>query len=335
LFESLEEKVQLPYESSGIPLHGEILIAYTDICAMDEEPELFLRQCEAMLQDLAKQPKRSTCVSFRLDAGTGLENLKLLGEFKESLTNGHLYLHFQPKIGIQDRTINSGESLIRWEHPEFGNIPPDRFIPSVENSTLIILLTDWAIDKALLQMVQWREDGLEIPMAVNVSIRNLIQPDFADRVMRALDRYQVEGKFLELEITESAIMQDIESSIQKLKALSMMNIDISIDDFGTGFSSLNYLRMIPAGKIKIDQSFIKNIVREEDTRRIVETAVELAHGLGKLVVAEGVEDRVTFDLLGEIGCDEAQGFFLSRPLPARQFFELYRNWKAGSFYLGK
>lgn len=334
LARSLEEKVQLPYESNGISLHGEILIACTDIVGMKEEPELFLRQCEAALQDLAKQAQRSTCLSFRLDGETGMENLKLLGELKESLGLGHLRLHFQPKVGIQARIITSGEALIRWEHPRLGDIPPGRFIPSVENSTLIIQVTDWVIDSALSQMVRWREDGFEIPLAVNVSMRNLIQPDFADKVMRSLDLYKVEGRFLELEITESAIMQDVESSIEKLKILTRMHINISIDDFGTGFSSLSYLRKIPAGKIKIDQTFIKDMVREEETRQIVETSVNLAHGLGKLVVAEGVEDKETFDLLGEIGCDEAQGYFISRPLPARQFFDLNRNWTADSFHQG-
>ncbi len=330
---SLEEKIQLPYESNGIPLHGEILIACTDITA-EEGSELFLRRCEAALQDLAKQPQRSTSLSFRLDGETGMENLKLLGELKESLGLGHLRLHFQPKVNIRTRTITSAEALIRWEHPGLGNISPGRFIPSVENSTLIIQVTDWVIDNALSQMVRWREDGLEIPVAVNVSMRNLVQPDFSDKVMRSLDLYQIEGKFLELEITESAIMQDIAGSIEKLKVLTRMHINISIDDFGTGFSSLSYLRRIPAGKIKIDQSFIKNMLREEETRQIVETSINLAHGLGKLVVAEGVEDRETFDLLGEIGCDEAQGFFISRPMPALQFFDLNKSWTTDSLNTG-
>lgn len=331
LLESLSEKVQLPYESDGIPLHGEILIACSDIAAM-EEPELFLRQCEATLPDLAKRPQRSTCLSFNLNAKTGMENLKLLGELRESLVLGHLHLHFQPKVDIQARTVTGGEALIRWEHPGLGDISPGNFIPSVENSTLIIQLTDWVIDNALSQMVRWREDGSEIPVAVNISMRNLIQPDFADKIIRSLDFHKVEGRFLELEITESAMMQDIENTIEKLKILAMMHVNISIDDFGTGFSSLSYFTKIPACKIKIDQSFIKDMVREKETRQIVETSVSLAHGLGKLVVAEGVEDRETFDLLGEIGCDEAQGFFISHPLPARQFLDLNKNWAVGGFH---
>jgi len=187
-------------------------------------------------------------------------------------------------------------------------------------------MTDWVIDNALSQIKEWRAKGLEIPIAVNVSTRNLLNPDFAEIVLNHLERNKVDARYLELEITEGIMMFDFENSIRKLETLSGKGLRITIDDFGTGFSSLSYLSRIPADQIKIDQSFIRKISTDEKAEQIVDTAIRLAHNLGQLVVAEGVEDRETLDILERMDCDEVQGFFISRPLPAAEFFEWCNNW---------
>jgi len=313
------------YELEGVQLHCEIVITCTDISSMEETPDLFLRQCEADLIDAANKPSKLSCPVVKFNSDAGRENLKLLGDLRDALEQGHMNLHYQPKVTIKSWKISGAEALIRWEHPQLGNIPPGRFIPSIEKSTLIDLMTDWVIDHTLSQINEWHAEGLHIPISVNVSTRNLLQPDFAERVLNHLAHHKVKAQFFEMEITERIMMFDFVNTIRKLDILSRKGIRISIDDFGTGFSSLGYLSRIPAGQIKIDHSFIRNISADERTKQIVDTAIRLAHNLGQLVVAEGVEDRETLDILEKMDCDEVQGFFISHPLPAAEFFEWCRN----------
>lgn len=326
LLQALATRVQhQTYELEGVQLHCEIVITCTDISSMEETPDLFLRQCEADLVDAANKPGKLTCPVMKFNTDAGRENLKLLGDLRDSLEQGHMHLHFQPIMDIRSWIISGAEALIRWEHPKLGSIPPGRFIPSVEKSTLIDVLTDWLIDNVLSQLAEWHIQGLDIPLAVNVSTRNLLNPDFAEKILNHLERHKVNARYLEIEITERIMMFDFVNTIRKLDILSGKGIRISIDDFGTGFSSLGYLSRIPAGQIKIDHSFIRNISADERTKQIVDTAIRLAHNLGQLVVAEGVEDRETLDILEKMDCDEVQGFFISHPLPAAEFFEWCRN----------
>ncbi len=328
LLESLATKVQIPpYELEGIQLHCEIVITCTNITSLEGSPELYLRQCEADLIDGANKPRKLSCPVLEFDTEAGRENLKILGDLRNSLEQGHLKLHFQPKINIKSWEIAGAEALIRWEHPQLGNVPPGRFIPSVEKSTLIDLMTDWVIDNTLSQIKEWGAKGLNIPIAVNVSMRNLLHPDFAEKVLNHLEHNKIDARYLELEITEGIMMFDFENSIRKLETLSFKGLRITIDDFGTGFSSLSYLRRIPADQIKIDQSFIRKMSTDERTKHIVDTSIRLAHNLGQLVVAEGVEDRETLDILERMDCDEVQGYYLSRPLPAAEFFDWCNNWQ--------
>ncbi len=327
LLQTLAERVQYQtYELEGVQLHCEIVITCTDISSMEETPDLFLRQCEADLIDAANKPSKLSCPVVKFNSDAGRENLKLLGDLRDALEQGHMNLHYQPKVTIKSWKISGAEALIRWEHPQLGNIPPGRFIPSIEKSTLIDLMTDWVIDHTLSQINEWHAEGLHIPISVNVSTRNLLQPDFAERVLNHLAHHKVKAQFFEMEITERIMMFDFVNTIRKLDILSRKGIRISIDDFGTGFSSLGYLSRIPAGQIKIDHSFIRNISADERTKQIVDTAIRLAHNLGQLVVAEGVEDRETLDILEKMDCDEVQGFFISHPLPAEEFLDWCRNW---------
>jgi EAL domain-containing protein (putative c-di-GMP-specific phosphodiesterase class I) len=217
------------------------------------------------------------------------------------------------------------EALIRWNHPVRGPLPPEAFMPRVEQSTLVQVITEFALEQAIAQMALWRQDGIEIPVAVNISTRNLLQPRFAEQVAGLLDHYQFSGESLELEITEGALMMDMERTIEELLRMTELNIIISIDDFGTGYSSLQYLHRLPISLIKIDQSFVRRLPDDKGAVSIVRAAVILAHQMGIKVIAEGVESPAIYRFLKEIGCDLAQGFLLSRPLPPEAFAAWYHQ----------
>jgi diguanylate cyclase len=207
---------------------------------------------------------------------------------------------------------------MRWHHPSRGSVPLEKFIARAETSTLIDLLTTTAISQALSQWVRWQQQNIQLVVAVNISPRNLLQPGFTDMVLEQLDRYGVDGSALELEITERALMVDAQRTIRKLAYLADARISISVDDFGTGYSSLQYLNALPISSIKLDQAFIRNLPHDGRIARIVEAIVGLAHNLDIKVVAEGVAGQAAFDFLGGIGCDMAQGYHISPPLPVAE-----------------
>ena len=208
-----------------------------------------------------------------------------------------------------------------------GNIPPALFIPRAERSTLIDRLTEFALDQSLRQVVAWRKKGMHLKVAVNISARNLSQPSFVYQVMRLLDKHQLDGSHLELELTENSLMHNVQKAIDILGKLARQGIALSIDDFGTGYSSLQYLQKLPVSVIKIDQSFVRNLARDAGAIHIVETAVNLAHRMDMTVVAEGVEDRSSLQMLRDIGCDMAQGFYIARPRCAAEFTQWHSACK--------
>lgn len=314
-----------PYYYKEISIHGDIRIGYARLSEIKEDAANYLRKSEIALR-MASQKSQSWMVfTPEQDTNTVKENLELLGELKGALGNGQLALHYQPKILMPSGVIHGVEALMRWKHPTLGNIPPGKFIPRAEQSTLIDSLTEWAIDQALSQQVQWAKMGIHLTVAVNISSRNLMLPCFVDTVLHLLNYHQVKGELLELEVTEGAFMLDIESTIVKLKKLSNVNIIISIDDFGTGYSSLQYLNELPVSVIKIDQTFIRTLSANKGSNHIVEAAVNLAHSLQMKVVAEGVEDKETYRYLHDIGCDISQGYYIKRPIPVVEFTEWYKE----------
>jgi EAL domain-containing protein (putative c-di-GMP-specific phosphodiesterase class I) len=224
------------------------------------------------------------------------------------------------------------EALMRWNHPERGNIPPGIFIPRAEQSTLINLITEFALEQAMKQIVKWRQHDIHLPIAVNISPRNLLQPGFSDLILQLLQRYDVSGHMLELEVTEGALMTDIARTISELSRLANAKITISIDDFGTGYSSLQYLHQLPISLIKIDQSFVRRLPDDKGAVHIVEAAVTLAHKMGMKTIAEGVEEQSAYKLLADLGCDIAQGFMISRPLPAAEFEKWLAQYKGNVLY---
>ena len=231
-------------------------------------------------------------------------------------TQTGLSLHYQPKIDGRSGQVTGAEALLRWQHPERGNISPVEFIPIAERFGLIGRLGQWVTDETCRQIKEWMGMGLRMRVAINLSVHQLRQVDLAERVQESLQKYGVPPELITFEVTESAAMEDPQASLRIFEKLSQINVSLSIDDFGTGYSSLSYLRKLPARQLKIYRSFVQDLEREEDARSIVKAVIKLSHALGLEVVAEGVETQGQQDILRELGCDQLQGFLYAKPMSA-------------------
>jgi diguanylate cyclase (GGDEF)-like protein/PAS domain S-box-containing protein len=248
-----------------------------------------------------------------------LERLNLENELHRAIERNEFLLYYQPKLDAKSRKVVGIEALIRWKHPDKGMISPAEFIPLAEESGMIVRIGEWVLNAACRQNRAWRAAGLpSFSISVNLSNRQFGHEDLIETVTRALKDVEMDPSHLELEITESTIMQNPEKSIATLRQFKEMGIRISIDDFGTGYSSLNYLRRIPFDSLKIDRSFVMNINTSPDDAAIVRAIIAMAHSLKLRVIAEGVEKEEQFAFLRELGCDEVQGYFFSKPLPAEE-----------------
>lgn len=243
------------------------------------------------------------------------DRLILMHELRDAINNDELVLHFQPKIDIKQHKHIGYEALLRWEHPQRGLVPPDEFIPYAEITDLIHPMTLWVIEKSVAQSAKWFNQGLVSNISINISAHNLLDDNLPNRLALLLNNYDVEASSIELEITESAFMTEPDKALKNLSYLHKLGVLISIDDFGTGYSSLSYLRQMPIHKLKIDKTFVLNMDSNDGDLIIVESTINLAHNLGHKVVAEGVENNGVLALLDGLGCDEAQGYFISRPQP--------------------
>jgi EAL domain-containing protein (putative c-di-GMP-specific phosphodiesterase class I) len=233
-------------------------------------------------------------------------------------------LHFQPKAELATGRIVGVEALARWEHPRLGMIAPAEFVPIAEQTGLITPLTSHVLDRALGQLREWRDEGRELTVAVNLSARTFLDAQLAVEIPRLLAKWEVDAPRLELEITESMLMLDPGRAQATLERLSRIGLKLSVDDFGTGYSSLSNLKRLPVDVIKIDKSFVMDMAIDASDAAIVRSTIDLAHNLGLRVVAEGVESHGAWLSLRELGCDLAQGFYVSRPLPAEDIGRLLR-----------
>ncbi len=247
------------------------------------------------------------------------EQLALTVEMRSAMEHDEFVLYYQPKIHLGSGLMTRAEVLIRWNHPKRGLLAPAAFIPIAERTGLIKPLTDWIIDRMLKQCRQWHDAGAPVHVAVNISPKSLQEQVLPVKFQAALDKWNIDPRFVKVEITESSIMADPAHALAITSMLQSMGIRISLDDFGTGFSSLTNLRQLPIDELKIDKSFVMGMTASEADTTIVRTMVDLAHNLGKQVCAEGVEDELTWRRLGEMGCDLAQGYWISKPLPAEDF----------------
>lgn len=253
--------------------------------------------------------------------------LSLMSELRSALTNGQMELHFQPQIEISSKRVKSLECLVRWQHPEHGFIFPDEFIPLAEQTGNIRYLTRWAIEEALKQYKLLKENGFDIHMAVNMSAVDLVDSKLVAYVQEALDKYEVAPKSLMLEVTESAIMSDPEKAIAALAKLKQMGIQLSIDDFGTGYSSMEQLKRTPVNELKIDKSFVLELTGNTEDVIIVKSITDLAHNLGLTVVAEGVENIESLDVLAEMGVETAQGYYINKAMHSDDFLPWLVNYE--------
>jgi EAL domain-containing protein (putative c-di-GMP-specific phosphodiesterase class I) len=246
------------------------------------------------------------------------KRLALLGELRRALENKELVLFYQPKADIRTGQVTGVEALVRWQHPEHGLTFPDEFIPLAEHTGLIRPLTLYVLNEALKQCYEWKQQGIELSVAVNLSVRNLLDMELANDIERLLETWSVDPSMLKLEITENTIMVDPPRALEVLTRLRDIGAGLSIDDFGTGYSSLSYLKRLPVDEIKIDRSFVMNMPSSENDQQIVRSTVDLGRNLGLKVVAEGVETKDIWRDLATLGCDVAQGYYLTRPIPPEE-----------------
>ncbi|MEK6575964.1 MAG: GGDEF domain-containing response regulator [Nitrospirota bacterium] len=241
--------------------------------------------------------------------------LTLIGELRNAIESDQLFLVYQPKVDLKTNRIIGVEALVRWQHPRLGVVPPDQFISSAEKTGMIRQLTLWVLGEVLKQSRSWHQEGIEMNISVNLSVRSLQAPRLTEQIAGLLSTWGVAPERLRLEITESLIMFDPARALEVLSSLRKEGIRFSIDDFGTGYSSLGYLKRLPVDEIKIDKSFVINMAEDENSAIIVRSVIELAHNLGLQVVAEGVENKEVMDRLTSLDCDSAQGYFIGRPSP--------------------
>ncbi len=250
---------------------------------------------------------------------SSIRRLALLGELRGAIQADDLVLHYQPSLDLVSGEVHSAEALVRWQHAEHGLMPPAEFIELAEVSGLIQPMTRWIIETALAQIRDWSERGLQIQLSVNLSVRNLYDRDLVPWLDRLLVDRGIDASMLKLEVTESELMDDPLLALEVLGKLRSLGLATSIDDFGTGYSSLAYLKHLPIDELKIDRSFVDTMVTDPSDLTIVRSTIDLSHNLGLEVVAEGVEDGDTLRLLADLGCDRAQGYYVSRPVCAAEF----------------
>lgn len=298
---------------AGFPEHG-------------HDAESLLSRAEVAMY-AAKQRGNEAVVYDTVIDKTSQESLSLLGELRRAIDQNEFRLHVQPKTILGTAEVVGVEALVRWQHPKKGLIQPDDFIPFAEKTGFIRTLTRWMLEQAASLCSEWEEHGIHLKISVNLSTRDLLDQDLPTKFMEILRQHQVASSSFCMEITESAIMDDPVRALQTLERLYAMGIQLSIDDFGTGYSSLAYLKRLPVHELKIDKSFVMNMEHDVDDATIVRSTVDLGHNMGLRVVAEGIESRATLQLLARMGCDQGQGYYISRPMPSEQFLQWHKHWQ--------
>ncbi len=327
-----------PVLVEGHELHTSPSIGISLYPADGEDVETIMRNADTAMYH-AKSAGRNNYQFYAEEMNrAATERLTLEGRLRQAEARGEFSLHFQPQFSVRDQVPTGVEALLRWSTPDEGGISPARFIPIAEETGLVVSIGAWVLREACRQMKAWLDAGLHpLRMAINLSARQLRQKDFPATVAKALVESGMPAHLLELEITESAVMEQPREAIKLLTELRQMGVTLAIDDFGTGYSSLAYLKLFPIDHLKIDRSFVADIEHDLNDRSIAFGTIALAHSLGLNVIAEGVETEDQLELLSSNGCDEIQGYLFSRPLPAEQAFEFLRQRQAmgsGGLHLG-
>ncbi|WP_158884239.1 EAL domain-containing protein [Rhodanobacter sp. L36] len=279
--------------------------------------EELLRRADIAMYDAKQSHLRMQIYQPGRDA-MHLYRLSLVNDLRRAIPNGELELYYQPKLNLLTRRVDHVEALVRWNHPQHGLIPPMEFVPLAEYSGIIRMLTDWVMHEVIRQCAAWSDQDLEIGVALNLSAMDLSCGELPEVLNGYLAKYAVDPSRLILEVTETAVMRDAVYALEVLNRLRDCGVQLAIDDFGTGYSSLSHLKRLPVNELKIDKSFVLSMAEDSDDAVIVRSTIELAHNMGLKVVAEGVEDTRTLDMLHGYHCDVAQGFLISRPLPEKE-----------------
>ena len=313
LLKALEE----PFDIDGQVLEVTASIGIALYPRHGEDGSTLLRRADIAMYTAKRGGLGSAIYNYEDAVGDDAPHrLLVTAELRQAVENHELALLYQPIVDLASGRAIQAEGLLRWRHPNRGLVTPDHFMPAVERSGLMRPVFAFALSSALTQCSVWRSQGLDVHVAVNLSVRNLLDPGLADVVSDAVERSGISPSSLGLEITESMLMVDPERSLKSLVRLRDMGISLSIDDFGTGYSSLAYLQRLPVYAVKIDRSFIRDMNAAVSSRAIIEATVDVAHRLGLKVVAEGVETEQAYNELRAIGCDAAQGYLIARPLSA-------------------
>ena len=325
----LRTTLEEPFTIHGLALQMEASIGIALFPEHGGDVQSLLQRADVAMY-VAKEHPTGCEVYTRERDGYSPDRLTLLTDLRRAIDRGELRLHYQPKADLRTGEIHGVEALVRWAHPDRGLIPPDEFIPPAQKTGVIGPLTLFVLDEALRQCRTWALQGMELCVAVNLSTRNLLDTHLPDTVGELLARWEVPARLLELEITESTILADPVRAMQVLSRLDGMGVRIAIDDFGTGYSSLAYLKRLPVDELKIDKSFILGMDESENDAVIVRSTIDLGRNLGLRVVAEGVESAQAWSRLSQLGCNVAQGYYLSRPVPAEELTEWLRERAAGA-----
>jgi diguanylate cyclase (GGDEF)-like protein len=311
LLEVLEE----PFSLNGLHLEINASIGIALSPQHGADADTLLRRADVAMYIAKRASSGHALYTAEQDQHSPMR-LALVGELRRAIDQHELALYFQPKVSLKDSRMLCAEALVRWQHPRHGLLGPDQFVPIAEQTGLIRPLARWVLEAAVRQCHRWRQEGLDLAVAVNLSMRNLHDAEIVDMIRQLLARWGIPPARLVIEITESSLMADAARAMDVLSRLRDMGVGISIDDFGNGYSSLAYLKRLPVDELKIDKSFVAHMASDENDAAIVRSTVGLAHDLGLTVVAEGIEDQETWNLLAALGCDVGQGYFVSRPVPA-------------------
>lgn len=305
--------LQQPYSVFESPITVRVQIGHLGLERFHGDISTMLRRLDLALKK-AKQFDR-TIAHYELgDDAVQLREVSIINSLVKALQDGELYMVYQPKQNFRPRGCNQVEALMRWQHKTLGNISPAEFIPLAEYAGMIDLISQWVLDQVVIQQAKWRELGITLQVAVNLSTQDLKNQTLIEEIEARLFKYQLPANALSIELTESKLMEDIDSAVLAINRLRNIGVDIAIDDFGTGHSSLAYLKYLPVDEVKIDQAFVEGLETDEQAKHIMDTSIRLAKGLGFKVTVEGVETEVVKQIIVEMGVDKIQGDVFAKPL---------------------
>lgn len=315
-----------PVDVAGLMLDARVGIGIALSPGHATDAEALIRRANAAMHQ-ARYARGGYAMYVGGQEQKNTRRLSLMGDLHRAIRHNELQLYCQPKVDMVSRRVCGAEALVRWLHPRHGMVSTAEFIQLAEQAGTITPLTNWMLEAAFSQSYTWQEAGLERALAVNLSAHDLYDPGFIDRIRGMFSTWGIAPQRIQFELTESSLMEDPAAALETLSRLKALDVELFIDDYGTGYSSLSYLQKLPVDALKIDQSFVRPLMRDGDSAAIVSSTIELGHNLGKKVVAEGVESLEIWNRLSALGCDVAQGYHISQPMPAEQFLAWEAHWQ--------